>query len=388
MVEALQGFVAGRIARDSALPTADLTVRKLAAIAALARHGAAEPAMLDSLVVEPNLLPTSALLDWLDVLQHLKGVKSREARMAAAEQALRSRLTLSGTGLVVSTQRRDELPWLMVSTESNAARIVLAALDRPAWREDVPRLVRGLLAKQDRGHWGTTTANAWAVLALQRYSARFESTPVTGTTTVALGSEQRATRWPLANAKDDSSGVATFPWPAAKSTVQVKHAGTGQPWAFVQTSAALPLTSPLQAGFAVKRTVTAVEQQTPGRWTRGDVARVRLELEAQADATWVVVDDPVPAGATILGTGLGGQSQRLAAGERRSGGAWPAFEERRFEAFRAYYRFVPQGRWTVEYTVRLNNPGTFQLPATRVEAMYAPETFAELPNAPLVIDAP
>jgi uncharacterized protein YfaS (alpha-2-macroglobulin family) len=31
--------------------------------------------------------------------------------------------------------------------------------------------------------------------------------------------------------------------------------------------------------------------------------------------------------------------------------------------------------------VRLNNPGTFKLPATRVEALYAPEMFGERPNA-------
>jgi len=28
----------------------------------------------------------------------------------------------------------------------------------------------------------------------------------------------------------------------------------------------------------------------------------------------------------------------------------------------------------------LNNPGRFELPATRVEALYAPEMFGELPN--------
>jgi len=36
---------------------------------------------------------------------------------------------------------------------------------------------------------------------------------------------------------------------------------------------------------------------------------------------------------------------------------WSAFEERSFEAFRAYYEYVPKGKWTVEYTVRLNRPG-------------------------------
>jgi hypothetical protein len=33
--------------------------------------------------------------------------------------------------------------------------------------------------------------------------------------------------------------------------------------------------------------------------------------------------------------------------------------------------------------VRLNNAGAFQFPATRVEAMYAPEIFGEAPNVPL-----
>jgi uncharacterized protein YfaS (alpha-2-macroglobulin family) len=128
--------------------------------------------------------------------------------------------------------------------------------------------------------------------------------------------------------------------------------------------------------------VTPVEQRTPGRFTRGDVARVSLAVEAQSDMTWVVVNDPIPAGARILGGSLARDSALLRAGARSEGAAWPAFEERRFEGFRAYYRLVPKGRFTVEYTLRFDNPGHFELPPTRVEALYAPEMFGELPNAP------
>ena len=35
--------------------------------------------------------------------------------------------------------------------------------------------------------------------------------------------------------------------------------------------------------------------------------------------------------------------------------------------------------------MRLNQGGRFELPATRVEALYAPEMFGELPNAPLEV---
>jgi alpha-2-macroglobulin len=113
--------------------------------------------------------------------------------------------------------------------------------------------------------------------------------------------------------------------------------------------------------------------------------RVRLEIEAQTDMTWVVVDDPVPAGASHVGAGLARESAIVRAGESRPRGAWPAFTERGFAAMRAYYEFAPKGAFSLEYTVRLNQAGRFQLPPTRVEALYAPELFGELPNAPIEV---
>jgi hypothetical protein len=61
-------------------------------------------------------------------------------------------------------------------------------------------------------------------------------------------------------------------------------------------------------------------------------------------------------------------------------GAWPVFQERGFEGLRAYYDYVPKGKWALEYTLRLNQAGNFNLPPTRVEALYAPEMFGEIPN--------
>jgi alpha-2-macroglobulin len=153
----------------------------------------------------------------------------------------------------------------------------------------------------------------------------------------------------------------------------------------VQALAAIPLKTPLSSGYRIIRTVTPIEQRQPGRWSRGDILRIRLGIEAQGDMTWVVVSDPIPAGASHLGTGLGRDSSIAAQGERPEGWAWPAFEERSFEAFRAYYEYVPKGSFSVEYTLRLNQSGRFQLPTTRVEAVYAPEMFGELPNAPLEV---
>ncbi len=382
MLNALKLFVQGRIVRGSALPTADLTIRKLAAIEALSRHGMADRSMLDSITIEPNLWPTSAVLDWIGILQRVENVPRADAQRAVALQALRTRLNFQGTIMGFSTERSDALWWLMISADSNANRLLLTVMDRPEWRDDIPRLVRGALGRQQHGHWNTTVANAWGVLAMEKFSAKFESVPVTGTSRLAYGTSARPVPWQA----DHNSNQVDLPWQEGPGQLQVSHAGTGTPWVMVRATAAMPITQPLSSGYRIRRIVTPVEQKQPGRWSRGDVMRVRLELEAQTDMTWVVVDDPIPAGSSILGGSLGGQSQLLARGERREGAAWPAFEERRQDAFRTYYRFVPKGAWVVEYTVRLNNPGTFLQPATRVEAMYAPEMLGEIPNAAVTVE--
>ena len=172
-----------------------------------------------------------------------------------------------------------------------------------------------------------------------------------------------------------------MPWPAGNGTLNVAQEGTGKPWLTVQSLAAIPLKAPFSSGYTVSRSVVAVEQKDKSRWSRGDVMKIHLEIDAQADMSWVVVSDPVPGGATVLGNGLGRDSQLATRGEKQAGNAWPVFEERSFEAYRSYFDFMPRGKHVIEYTVRLNNPGRFALPPTRVEAMYAPDAFGEAPNA-------
>jgi hypothetical protein len=382
LIHALTRFIEGKIVRGSALPTADLAIRKLAAIEALSRYGVANARMLDSIDIQPDLWPTSAVLDWVNILKRVPDIGSASEQRERTLGILRARLNFQGTTLGFATEREDALWWLMISGDSNANRMLLSVLDEPQWRESIPLLVRGAMGRQQSARWNTTVANAWGVLALEKFSAAFESTPVTGVTEVRYADKQTNVTWPVT----ETGEVTRLPWQEGRSSLDVFHQGTGAPWAMIRATAALPLDKPVSSGYKTTRTVTPIEQQTPGRWSRGDVARVTLEVEAQSDMSWVVVDDPVPAGATILGSGLGGQSALMTRQERREGDAWLAFEERKFDSFRAYYRFVPKGRWTVEYTVRLNNPGQFHLPATRVEAMYAPEMFGELPNAVLVVE--
>lgn len=382
MIKGLRGFVQGKVIRSSELPTADVAIRKVAALDALARAGTEVDAqMLAPIAIEPNLWPTSAVLDWMSLLSRNANLPDRDNRLAQAEQIIRSRLNFQGTVMGFSTERTDALWWLMISGDVNANRVILNLLDREKWKEDMPRLVRGTLARQKKGHWNTTVANAWGVLAMEKFSGRFEKETISGKTALALGTRVQEHGW----SEKEKGGTYSFAWPEGPDAVAVNHGGGGKPWATIQSLAAIPLKQPFSSGYRIVRTMTPIEQKTKGGWSRGDVYRVRLEIEAQSDMTWVVVNDPIPAGAAILGTALGRDSKILTQAEKKQGWVWPVFEERRFDSFRAYYRLVPKGRFTVEYTVRLNNPGRFELPETRAEALYSPEMFGALPNAPLEV---
>jgi alpha-2-macroglobulin len=382
MISGLKKFINGSIIRYSPLQTADLAIKKLTAIEALSRIGKAEPKLLGSISIDPNLWPTSAVLDWFNILQNIKNIQNRNDSIKEAEHILRSRLNFQGTKMGFSTEGTDCLWWLMVSNDVNSVRLILSMIQADKWKEDMPRIVLGALSRQYKGAWDLTLANAWGILAMEKFSRVYEATPVSGETRSALAGEAQTTEWKTA----PKGKASLFAWPAKKDDLSISHQGGGKPWATIQSLAAIPLKEPLSSGYKIKKSVQAIEQKNSGRWTRGDIYRVRLDIEAQADQTWVVVSDPVPAGTTILGKGLARESEILTRGEERKGWVWPAFEERSFEAFRAYYEYVPKGKWTVEYTIRVNQSGRFQLPTTRVEALYFPEMFGESPNKEIEVE--
>ena len=403
MEEGLAAFVEGRLQRAAWGNRDDLLERRLLALEALARRGKASARQAGGLDLPPERLGQlshSALVDWFSILQRVEGLPQRQERLQAVTQELRNRLRDVGGRLEFIPRSEGASWWLMRSDNATHFRLMTLVLDDPAWKEDLPRLLQGGVMRQRQGHWGTTVANAWARLAFSGFARRFDGVPVGGRTLARLDGRQVASQdWSAAPA----GKTFLVPWSAggpvagkagkeegaeairASEVLRLEHQGAGQPWAGVNVLAALPVSRPEAHGFSLKRSVTAVSQAQPGVYSRGDVLRVRLEVEASQPMNWVVVSDPVPAGASVLGEGLGRDSLLATLGERVAGQAWPAFEERTFSHYRAYYAQVPQGRFVTEYTLRLNNPGRFILPPTRVEAMYGPEWYGVWPNDALQI---
>ncbi len=103
--------------------------------------------------------------------------------------------------------------------------------------------------------------------------------------------------------------------------------------------------------------------------------------------TWVVVDDPIPAGASHLGAASrANRKSRFPASRIRSvpdghprrthrgvqqRSVWPDFVERPFNAFRAYYDTCRRVRSRSSTRFGSIRSVTFQLPPTQVEALYS-----------------
>ncbi len=368
MIEGLRAVLDGRLRNES---YGDPRFQRVVAFAALARAGAADASMLGQLGITPAEMPTALLADYIMALDHLPDAVNAPALRRSAEAALRTRLVYEGTRLDLSD---DSQPWwLMASDDQAAIKALAATLGRPGWQDDAPRMMVGVAMRQRRGHWDTTTANAWGALVARRFAALYPAQAIAGTTTATLGKRSISRAWPLAEAQRTLS----LPLPRGPASLALTQSGGAGPWAAVSVSAAVPLTKALAAGYRMTRKVEVVQAHRKGVLSRGDVIRVTLTVDASAERNWVAIRDPVPPGATILGD-LGGQSQMLQQGGDDTG-VRPSYVERGREAWRAYFAWVPRGRFAVSYTLRLNGVGSFHLPPSRVEALYSPAIHAAVP---------
>ncbi len=373
MLGAMTAIASGKLKRDYAW-SADGRLARIAALGALARNGAATPALAANAYVAPQDAPTSILVDWLVALN---ATKAHPEWKTAAERILRGRLVYAGSRVDLTDGANE--PWYIMSSYDEAAIKALGyALARPEWKDDVPKLMVGVALRQQRGHWDTTPANAWGVLAAQRFVKQYPASAVTGITKVTLGAAIATRNWP----QPKDAAPLHLPLPFTTSPLFVTQSGGAAPWALVSVNAAVPLKAPLFTGYRISRELVPVLQKTKGQWTRGDVMRVRITIEASAGRTWVVINDPIPPGATIL-NGLGGQSAQLAAAGAGDDASGPSYVDRGNDVWRGYYEWLPTGTVIAEYAVRLNGTGHFQMPPTRVEAMYSPDIRGQLPNAPV-----
>jgi len=224
-------------------------------------------------------------------------------------------------------------------------------------------MVVGALELMRRGAWDLTVANAYGVLAMHRFAQAFEKTKVNGLTTASLNPGfAQSLDWNLPG--KDRGGQLNFGWKnPGQYKLDLTHQGMGIPWAVVALQAAVPVTKKIESHIRLDKAVSPNKT----KWKRGEVATVTLKIKTQGAFSQVALIDPIPAGAKIIEV-------------REGSGQYPDFQELASDSYRATYGSLAPDEFTVVYQLRLGNTGTFQIPSTRIEALYSPENFAEFPG--------
>ena len=361
---------------------------KILFLQTLSRYKRFDVKVLESINITPNLWTTETLTNWIQLLKREKTIAGRDEKIKVAKTILRARMNFQGSMMTLQNQAGYEAQWrLFTSNDQEAISAFRISMSDNV--EDAGRMARGLITRLKLGHWDTTMANAWGVTAMKKFSESYEKTPVTGLTLIEAEDVTAQVDWK----KTPSGEKKLLNWPVEsqgkEAAINFTQNGTGKPWMHVETSSAIPLKAPMSFGYTVKKVVTPVSQKNKGKWTIGDVVNVDLIVTASTSQTWVVLRDPLPSGTSHLGTGLSGESAMLNQASSEVKGdekEWPVeYEQKSFSFLTRYAGYLNAGTYKTSYRYRINSSGNFKLPPTRVEAMYAPEVFGELPNAEFAV---
>lgn len=265
-----------------------------------------------------------------------------------------------------------------------------ALMDSGSDFPQAPLVVRWLLQGRKSGCWRTTQENVAVFSALTRYFEKHEKTVPAMVATLTVDGK------PLA--RESFQGHTprvwehTLPLAQAGATVPVEIVPEGQGLLYYGLRlryAPKGVTPPREEGLTVLKTMEpfegtsgpAASPQASGQATfdAGSLVKVTLSVLCSQPRRFVVVDDPVGGGLEIVQTSFATESQRLAQALETSRGAGdsPEFDHLEIldDRVRVYADALAPGLHRFTYLVRAMHPGTWVMPATRAEEMYAPEVF-------------
>lgn len=366
----------------------------------LAHAGSPDPGRATRLFEERKGLPAFSRALLLMALVEGKGDR---AAVDTLSKELQELIRLDGPVARVVENHGDAYAAFFDSETRTSAIVLRAVLAAEPKHPLAARLAMGLLADRDGGQWRTTQESAWALLALADYRAVQEATVPDFDARVFFGSTLLA--------EAPFHGRSTKPFKTEIATAQLAGA-SGTPLGFAvdgdgrlfyearlrYARKELPKT-PLDRGFWVEKRVRIVKPEDLGDALRtvptstvaqvaaGDLVLADVVVVTPTPRRWVVVDDPLPAGLEAVDARLATTSSHL---DVDGAGIESSYDDRaagRSEETGWYRREVRDDRvlffademaagvHRYRYLARATSHGTFVLPPTRAEEMYAPEVF-------------
>lgn len=334
---------------------------------------------------------------------------SAQKRVAELTRFVQNRVeeTAGAAQFTSSYGGRDHV--LMYSNRRTDAVLLDAWMATKPKSDLIAKVVRGLLAGRNRGHWLNTQENFFVLLALDRYFQTYEKQTPDFVANIWLGNgfvgghkfKGRTTDYKNANIPMKSVMAKSSQNDAADLVIQKD--GDGRLYYRVGMNYALKSLKVDAAdyGFTVERKYEAVDnpddvtQRKDGTWEvkNGSRVRVRLTMVAPARRYHVALVDPLPAGLEPLNPALAvteSVPEDTNAAKPTSPywwwyRPWYSHQNLRDERAEAFAPQVGAGVHEYSYVTRATTPGEFVVPPTKAEEMYSPETFGRSGTAKMVV---
>ncbi|HEY9680228.1 MAG TPA: alpha-2-macroglobulin family protein [Oculatellaceae cyanobacterium] len=314
----------------------------------------------------------------------------------------------ASTADIVRTGDNSELDYSLMWSPMRTKGLLLDALIKEGKSADLAtKLMRTVLGTQHNGRWSNTQENVYVLQAIKRYFDAYEKTVPDFVVQSWLGNEYVGE----STLKGRSNDYKTISIPMSyieglknSSDLILEKKGDGRAYYRLGLSYApknLHL-SQMDRGFHVNRTYEGVKNKDDvtrdkdGKWhfKAGSLVKVKLTLSAPGYRFFVAMVDPIPAGSEILNEDLKGTEQVEKNKDKSSPGIlwwwwirnWWDYENKRDNQAEVFSDSLSGGSHEYSYVVRATTPGSFVVPPTKAEEMYAPETFGRAQTEMVVVE--
>lgn len=327
---------------------------------------------------------------------------------------LNNTVILSATG---AHWEEDNYDWWAMNTDTRSTAIILSALARlDPDNALAPNVVRWLMVARKAGVWETTQETAWALIALTDWMRLTGELKPNYNYIVLLNDVALAEgRFTVENVRESVKlkvAIKDLLRDVSNRLTIARSDGDGRLYYTAHLKVYLPVEEiqPVDRGIVVSRRYTLASCQEANRnecpevsdVKLGDVIRVDLTIVAKHDLYYLVVEDPLPAGAEAIDRGLATtslleQPPSLSPVYNVEGPRpyydfywfwwnWYSRSELRDEKIVLFSDYLSRGTYEYSYTMRATLPGAYKVIPTVAQEFYFPEVFGRSDGRLLTID--
>ena len=280
----------------------------------------------------------------------------------------------------------EELWWCYYSTARTTALSLQALIETRANFPLADKVVRWLMDERKLGRWRTTQENSTVFEALATYFRSYEKDVPNFSAEIRIAGEKYLEEIFSGRTTDTRKAEVTLNRFAQKQglPVDIQKTGAGRFYYGLRMTYFPMQPSPHRdQGIAIKKEMRRLESADgqSSTYSPGDVVQILLRMITPQERHFVVVDDPLPAGFEAMDTRLLTTSSAYQQYEEREEPSWwrTGFDhvEKHDDRVLLFANWLPAGEHVYKYLARATTAGTFTLPSTHAEEMYAPEVFGK-----------